>query len=436
MSPKSSLLGSLTGTKEAQIRLLQSFVRAPSPNPPGDTAQAANVLAEYLSSLNIPYWFISPDGKDNSPNVISEFAGLAGPGPRVVLNGHIDAFPVDNSTLDRWTRDPYSGHIADGQIHGRGVVDMKSGTVSLVIAYAALYAHRHELRGSVALCAVSDEETGGKWGTQYLLNLDREKWGGDIMLSTEPSGKTVRFSEKGTLRVTTTVRTRGAHGAYLNLSKGAIRTATSFLTAAIPEIESLRPDIPPELSRYLSDPTVLSEVDRAMGPGTSSIIAKPTVNIGTITGGVKVNMIPDSCTFQLDIRLPVGLAAETVMGVLGSVATRPEYADMDASIEFRKQEAASNPASYSDINHPLVELIQRNAEAPGVGGRRPIAIPSMGATDCKHYRYKGIPAFVYGCSPLTMASVNESASVDEFLHVTKVMALATWDYLAAVGDGA
>ncbi|KAL4943067.1 hypothetical protein BDV06DRAFT_190781 [Aspergillus oleicola] len=399
MSSKALLLDRLTSTEKAQITLLQSFVRAPSPNPPGDTAQAARVITDYLSSLKIPHTLISPPGKESSPNLVSEFAGLAGPGPRVVLNGHIDVFPVGESTQDQWTRDPWSGDLADSRIHGRGVVDMKSGTASLVMAYAALYTVRQDLRGSIALCAVSDEETGGKFGTQYLLNLDKERWSGDVMLSTEPSGKTMRFSEKGTLRVTCTVRTRGAHGAYLNLSKGAIRAATSFLSAAIPEVESIPPSPPPELAKYLFDPAVLAEVDKAMGPGTSTIIAKPTVNVGTIRGGVKVNMIPNSCTFELDIRLPVGLVAETVLDVLESVAKRQEYDD--ATIEFSKQEAASNPASYSSIEHPIIELIQKNAEDPNVGGSRPIAIPSMGATDCKHYRYNGIPAFVYGCSPLT-----------------------------------
>ncbi|KAL4958684.1 uncharacterized protein BDV14DRAFT_207549 [Aspergillus stella-maris] len=429
MCTKTTLLNHLTTTKESQISLLQSFVRAPSPNPPGDTTLATRVITDYLSSNGIPHRLLTPPDRDSSPNLVAEFTGLAGPGPRVVLNGHIDVFPVDSATRHQWDRDPYSGDIENGLVHGRGVVDMKSGTASLVLAYAALYKCRHELNGSVALCAVSDEETGGKWGTQYLLNMDRERWGGDLMLSTEPSGKTIRFSEKGTLRVTGIVRTKGAHGAYLNLSKGAIRTATTFLSHLIPEIESLPLHPPPELSHYLSDPTVLAEVDRAMGLGTSNIIAKPTVNIGTITGGVKVNMIPDSCTFELDIRLPVGLVAETVMGVLEDVAGRPEFKLDEARFEFNVQDAASNPASYSSLDHPIVKHIQQNAEAPGVGNRRPIAIPSMGATDCKHYRYKGIPAFVYGCSPFTMASVNESASVDEFLHVTKVMALATLDFL-------
>ncbi|KAL3484925.1 hypothetical protein BJX62DRAFT_248039 [Aspergillus germanicus] len=387
MEPRKSLLKTLEATQTTQLHLLQSLVRAPSPNPPGSTSAAASVLTTYLSENDIPYRIIAP--QPGCPNIVSEFTGGKGPGPRVVLNGHIDAFPVGPNT-DGWNRDPYSGDVVEARIHGRGVVDMKSGTASLVIAYAALYERREELKGSVALCAVSDEETGGRWGTQYLIKQDRERWGGDVMLSSEPSGMTVRFSEKGTLRISGVVRTKGAHGAYLNLSKGAIRTAAAYFTEVIDAVESMPVNAPPEMAIHLKDPETLAAVDRAMGPGTSTIIAKPTVNIGTIKGGTKVNMIPDTCEFELDIRLPVGLTAEEVLSVLDSIGRR--YADVGASITLKKQEAASNPSSFSPLDHAMVECLKNAATL--TGGPRPVATPSMGATDCKHYRYAGIPAYV------------------------------------------
>ncbi|KAL3444851.1 hypothetical protein BJX65DRAFT_319741 [Aspergillus insuetus] len=422
MDPRKSLLKTLEATQTTQLHLLQSLVRTPSPNPPGSTSAAASVLTTYLSENGIPYKTIAP--QPGCPNIVSEFTGGKGQGPRVVLNGHIDAFPVGPNT-DGWNRDPYSGDAVDGRIHGRGVVDMKSGTASLVIAFAALYERREELRGSVALCAVSDEETGGRWGTQYLIKQDRERWGGDVMLSSEPSGMTIRFSEKGTLRISGTVRTKGAHGAYLNLSMGAIRTAAAYFTEVIDAVESMPVNAPPEMAIHLKDPETLAAVDRAMGPGTSTIIAKPTVNIGTIKGGTKVNMIPDTCEFELDIRLPVGLTAEEVLSVLDSIGRR--YAEQGATITVKKQEAASNRSSFSPLDHAMVECLKNAASL--AGGPRPVPTPSMGATDCKHYRYAGIPAYVYGCSPLTMASVNESASVEEFYHVTRTHALAAWEFL-------
>ena len=214
MSDKSELLDAINSDKETHTRLLQGFVRAASPNPPGTTTEAAKVLTQYLTNQGIPFELVEP--QPGQPNVVSEFQGGKGPGPRVVLNGHIDVFPVANGN-DGWDRDPWSGDLDDGRIHGRGVVDMKSGTASLVIAYSYLFARKESLRGSVALCAVSDEETGGRWGTAFLLQQDKQRWGGDVMLSAEPSGHTVRFSEKGTLRLTGSVTTKGALGAYINL---------------------------------------------------------------------------------------------------------------------------------------------------------------------------------------------------------------------------
>lgn len=214
MSTKLSVLAALNANKDEQIKLLQSFVQAASPNPPGNTVAAARVLVEYLSDHGIPSEVI--EAQPGLQNVVSEFQGGVGPGPRVVLNGHMDVFPVPENT-DGWTRDPWSGDVEGGRVHGRGVVDMKSGTASLVTAYAALFAHKEHLCGSVALVTVADEETGGRWGTKYLIRQDSKRWGGDVMLSAEPTGHTVRFSEKGTLRMSGSVTTKGALGAYLNL---------------------------------------------------------------------------------------------------------------------------------------------------------------------------------------------------------------------------
>jgi succinyl-diaminopimelate desuccinylase len=110
-------------------------------------------------------------------------------------------------------------------------------------------------------------------------------------------------------------------------------------------------------------------------------VLKPTLNIGTIHGGLKINMIPDRCVFKADIRLPVGLKAERVMDVIYGILEG--YSE--ASVEIH--EAASNPAAACSHDHPMVEILVRNAEL--VIGKRPLAIPSVGATDCKFWRYKG-----------------------------------------------
>jgi len=298
---------------------------------------------------------------------------------------------------------------------------MKAGTAASVIAYTYLYRYRHLLTGSLGFCAVSDEETGGKWGSRYLLDLEGPDWKGDCMIDAEPGGLgTIRFAEKGTLRLSFEVNTKGAHGAYLHMSKSATRIAAALI-GDLAKIENIVPNLDPELVDYMKRQDVRDAIDESMGKGAAAIVLKPTLNIGTIKGGLKVNMIPGQCDFEADVRLPVGLGADEVMTVIHEILKGYPEA------KVRIQEAASNPAAACSHDHPMVKILARNAHR--VTGKRPLAIPSIGATDCKFWRYKAVPAYVFGVSPETMAARNESVSVDEFLAVVKTHVLAGWEYL-------
>jgi succinyl-diaminopimelate desuccinylase len=303
---------------------------------------------------------------------------------------------------------------------------MKAGTAASVIAYTYLYSRRKYLRGSLALTCVSDEETGGRWGSRWLLEQEREDgqwpWRGDCMINAEPSGlQSIRFSEKGTLRLTFIIRTDGAHGAYVHLSEGANRVAARLIMA-LRSVEDIIPaHVPDAILEHLRKPEVRAVMDEIMGSGAADIALEPTLNIGVLRGGVKVNMIPDKCVMEVDIRLPMGLTANTVLEhIRGLLHAFPD-------VEMRVQEAASNPANYCAIDHPLLEAIASNAEK--VIGRRPLAIPSLGATDCKFWRYAGIPAYSFGVSPETMAAKDERVMIEAFLNVIKTHAAAVWDYL-------
>ncbi|KAJ9619947.1 hypothetical protein H2203_008222 [Taxawa tesnikishii (nom. ined.)] len=425
MPSKHDLLAAIHADRNGLVHFLQSLISAPSPNPPGDTTAVAQVIVEFLSQYGVHTDVIT--ASDNMPNVVSVLNEPA-PGPCLVMNPHIDVFPVSDD--GEWKHGPWSGDIENGRIYGRGVVDMKAGTAAQVAAFA----HLRRLLGSdllnkicnrkCALVAVSDEETGGRWGSRYLLDHDARKdiWRGDVVLNAEPTGlQSIRFAEKGTLRLTFTVRTKSAHGAYVHLSEGAIRIATRLITRLL-ALESFTGfDLDPDLRAHLADEDVHHGTRRCGN------MLRPTVNIGTIRGGDKVNTIPGLCVFETDIRLPIGLTADIALAQIHKIL------DDFPGAGVKVQEAASNPPNFCSPEHEIVRAVQRNAEAVLGGkekkGRTPLAIPSMGATDCKFWRYRGVPAYSYGLSPDGMAGRDESVNVEDYIKLVKIQAGTVWDWL-------
>lgn len=282
----------------------------------------------------------------------------------------MDTFPTSNP--EEWKRGLYSGERDEDRIYGLGSVDMKAGTAASIIAFTLLRARKEHLKGSVTLTAVSDEESGGRWGSRYLLDEFGDKFRGDVVVNGEPGGLTsVRFGEKGTLRITFTVQTRGGNGAYQHRSRGANIVATQLIVRLL-EIETMKPDLPADVVDYLTSKKAREAANEIMGEGADEIILNPTVNIGVINGGAKVNTIPEKCVFEADIRLPIGMVAETVIARIHSILH-----DF-SGISFEIQKAASNPANYGDLKHPLAQLMQKTAAS--VTGREPVMLVGIGGT--------------------------------------------------------
>ena len=87
-----------------------------------------------------------------------------------------------------------------------------------------------------------------------------------------------------------------------------------------------------------------------------------------------------------------------------------------------------NPPSHCDPNGEMLGIIQDNVKL--LRGYRPAKIVSMGGTDARLWRYKGIPAYVYGPFPTGMGSVDENVPIDDCLHFVKTHALSAYDYLS------
>ena len=182
------------------------------------------------------------------PNLVAA-TRFARPGRHLVLNGHIDVFPSGDPA--RWTHDPLSGAIVDGRVHGLGTVDMKCGTTASIFTYAYLSGLADELRGALTLTLVSDEETGGRWGSGYLVEHHADEVLGDCVLNGEPSSPhTVRFGEKAMFWMKFSIRTPGGHSAYPHVSKSANRIAAALIRD-LESLESIVPAAPEKVARAL-----------------------------------------------------------------------------------------------------------------------------------------------------------------------------------------
>ena len=408
-----TLLGWIAAEQDALVTLLARFVAIPSPNPPGDTRAAAAFLLEHLRAAGVPADLRA--AKPVLPNIV---ATLGTGGPHLVLNGHIDVFPAGPAA--GWTRDPFSGAVADGRVHGRGVADMKCGTAAAVATTVLLHRLGAKLPGRLTLTCVSDEETGGTYGAQWLLQSFPDECRGDCMLNGEPTAGTIRFGEKGTLRLIFEISTPGAHAAYTHLSRNAIRVAAR-LVADLAALESLVGEPPEGVQHAIA--AGRGALDAALGAGAGAIMDRVTVSPGVIAGGVKINMLPGDCRLEVDIRLPVGLSHATLMAALNKILRRYPQARMTPVWTH------SHEATFSDPAHPMVGILQ-NAAAGPLGGAPPQPVISLGASDAKHWRDAGVPSFLYGCHPNNMARADEYVDVAEYLHVLRVHALAAAAFLS------
>ena len=410
---RQALLQWIDQERDRIIAFFRGFIRCRSPNPPGDTTQAARFIGDFLRGENLDFRIIAPH--DKMPNLVATFDGTS-KGKHLVLNGHIDVFPVGDGS--GWTRDPWGGELVGGKIYGRGACDMKAGTSASIFTYAFLHRIRQRLRGRLTLTAVSDEETFGPWGARYLVEHHPEVLG-DCLLNGEPgSPYTIRFGEKGPLWLEFKIRTKGAHGAYTHATESATKVAQRLI-GDLEAVTQIEPKISDNILRSLE--AARESIDKAMGKGAADIVGRVTLNIGVIEGGLKVNMVPFACRFEADIRLPLGVTREQVMAVVQRVlAGYPQ-----ASVE----EMNFNPPSYCPPDGAMVGIIQNNVQALRKFTPQPIV--SLGGTDARLWRYREIPAYVYGPFPYGMGSADEHVDVEEFLHIVRVHVLSAYDYLTA-----
>ena len=393
------------------VELCRSLVRIDSTNPPGDTTAMVEAIEAVLDGRpGIEHRRVV--GKAPAVNLVARVRG-AGPGRRLVLNGHLDTFPIGDA---RWEHDPLGGDLVDGRIYGRGACDMKAGVAALVLAFVTLAEIREAWSGELVLTLVGDEETGGRWGTQYLL-ANVEEAVGDAMLNADTgSPRVVRIGEKGNVWVELEATGVANHAAHVHLGRNAVDALVDAL-GAVRGLEGLTPSLPEAVERTIAEAKAVSEAES--GEGEAETLRRITVNTGRIEGGTGVNTIPDRARALCDIRIPPGVTVDRVRAELAAaIGPRPDV--------MWRILACTEP-SWTEPGDDVVRAVRENAAA--VTARDVVVNLRAGFSDARFWRHAGVPSAVYGVGARRMGGVDEHAMVEDLNTVFAVHAFAAFDYL-------
>jgi succinyl-diaminopimelate desuccinylase len=342
------------------VRFLQSLVRVPTVNPPGNEVLLAPLIADRLRLLGCDVQIV--ESESGRANIVAALQGSGG-GPTLIWNGHMDVQPPGND----WTYDPFGAHIEGDRLYGRGAVDMKAGIAAVLAAASALRAADVVLRGDLIFAIVADEVSGGREGTGFLT--ERRLLHGDMAIVGEPTGDQVNIAHRGTLWAEIEIRGKSAHGGRPWLGVNAISKMIRVANAI--EIELV-----PHLQRR-----------------THAMLPAPSVNFGTIQGGVKFNLVADRCTLQIDRRLIPGETAARALAELGEVCARVNAQDPEPFVYSVREVMQVKPMEIA-ADAEIVRACQRAYRE--VTGQEAALGCTAGFEDAHYLMEAGIPTAMFG----------------------------------------
>ena len=251
------------------LELSRELIRYDTINPPGLERACVEYLAGVLEGAGF-----TVRTSEYAPDRTSLVARLGdSSGRALAFAGHVDTVPLGAMP---WTRDPFAGEIDAGRLYGRGSSDMKCGVAAFVTAACRLADRLRDTPGLV-LVIVAGEETGCA-GSQHLADTGALGSAGALVVA-EPTANQLCVGHKGVLWLEARASGVTAHGAMPEQGVNAIYKAAR----AVGKLEHFPFDTRPH-----------------------AILGSPTLNIGTFSGGLNVNSVPDRATFSLDIRTTPG----------------------------------------------------------------------------------------------------------------------------------
>jgi len=394
------------------VNTTQTLVRIPSETPPSDTRGCTSAVAQMLSGLKeVDTKIITSEPPID--NLVATVRG-ARPGKRLILNGHLDTYPVGE--VSDWSDSPFSGALHGIKLFGRGSADMKGGVACLLKTFQLMCELRETWSGELSLVLAGDEESMGTLGSQFLLDTVPEARG-DAMLNADVGSPVVpRIGEKGMIWVDIFATGKPAHGAHVHRGENAIDTLRQAMDA-LSTLASYPVKTPEEVARTIAMAKGISEP--LGGEGEAEILQQITVNFGRIGGGQSPNLVPDWGEVNVDIRLPMGVSAAEIESEISRLLSPL------ASIRF--QITRRYEPTWTPPDHPIVKAVLSACE--NVLDDASVANMRVGASDARLYRAAGIPTVVCGLTPHNLGGPDEFVDVSELTTVTKIHTLTALRFL-------
>ena len=381
-------------------------------------------------------------------SLVARIEGTDRDAPSLCLLGHSDVVPVDESG---WTRDPFGGELVDGEVWGRGAVDMLNQTAAMALALRNLADRGFRPRGTLTYVAVPDEECGGYQGTKLLAEQRPDLLRADFAVTeiggavrSTPSGTAVEcfVAEKGTGGVRVVVRGTPAHSSAPYGADNALLTAvevvrrlaawrapTTVLGAWAGWVRAQ--GYPSETEALLLDADRLFD---ALGSLPDALARQAhacthtTVVPTILRAGEKLNVIPGRAEVSVNIRILPGDDPESVLGEL-----RDLLADLMVDGRVELDQVRLQAGSESSPDTPLWAALERVAR---IHHPDAVLVPSLcpGATDARWLRPAGIPTYGFGVLSRRVTPAQYWARFhghDERIDVESLgMSLAAWEELA------
>jgi succinyl-diaminopimelate desuccinylase len=353
--------------KRRLIKLTQDLVRIDSQNPCGNEYEIAHWVRAYLKKIGIParlYEF-----RPKRTNVVATMSGR-GKTKSLLITPHLDTVPAGSA----WKYDPFAGKIVGPKLYGLGSTDCKGNLACALEVINSLGEEKIKLGYDLVFAATANEESGSDFGLITLLDKGILKPTQAVVLDADDFEVVV--TQKGLIHLKIIIRGVKAHGAYPWLGVNAIDIALKVLA----ELKCLKSRFSP--NKYLKP---------------------PTMNIGTIKGGDKVNVVADRCEFELDFRYLPGMSSDTLLRTVRKI-TAKHAKKFEIEIDGVQKPYDICP------DHPMVIGLQN------AGKKFKVACPirgSEGATVITFFQEKSIPAIATGFGSEGMAHMaDEYALVD------------------------